>query len=146
MIYAATQAVFDHFQSKGIRCRIDELEAASILQIPFSGKNVTNIILYIISKDDSPAVNMRTMPLARVPEDRSAAVLQILNACNLKYRYIKFSLDNERDILAQYDVPVRAGMDAIGEICEEILARFGHILDECHPEIMKAIYAEFVLG
>ncbi len=145
MIYPATQAVLDHFQSKGIRCRLDELDNASLVQIPFSGKNVTNIILYIISKDDSTAVNLRTMPLARVPEGRSNAVLQVLNACNLKYRYVKFSLDNERDILAQYDVPLRTSMEEIGDICEEILARFGHILDECHPEIMKAIYAEFVI-
>ena len=145
MIYPATQAVLDHFRSKGIRCRLDELDNASLVQIPFSGKNVTNIILYIISKDDSTAVNLRTMPLARVPEGRSNAVLQVLNACNLKYRYVKFSLDNERDILAQYDVPLRTSMEEIGDICEEILARFGHILDECHPEIMKAIYAEFVI-
>ena len=145
MIFPATEAISEYLQTKGIRCKIDELEDASIIRIPFSGKNVTNIILYLQSRDASMAVSIRTMPLARVPEDRTAALLQVLNACNQKFRYLKFIMNNERDILAVYDIAAHRSVEDNGPVCEEILARSMAILDECHPEIMKAIYAEFVL-
>ncbi len=144
-MHSATQTIYDYFLQNNIRCRAEENDTLSFVEAGFSGKNVTNLVVRFLSADEDFDVAVRTAPIARVPEERKDTVLQVLNECNLTYRYVKFAMNSERDILAFFDFPVKTSTENLGPVAREIFIRFMQIIDKCYPDIMKAIFAEFVL-
>ena len=74
-----------------------------------------------------------------VPEAKRTVMLNTINRCNEKYRFIKYTLQEDNSLSAQYDMPIRS--DCIGEAAVEIAIRFLQIIDESYPEFMKAMWS-----
>ena len=145
MIYPATQSIYDHFTGNGTKCRIVEQDTVSFVEAGFSGKNVAGILLRFISNSDHNDVALRSAPIARIPAERMESVCRILNDCNCRFRFLKFVVDNERDITAQCDLPQALPLEDVGPAAMELFVRSMQIIDACHPDIMRSIYSEFVL-
>ena len=65
----------------------------------------------------------------------------LANELNRKYKYVKFSIDNDGDMTAQWDLPDNVPNEAVGATGVEILIRMFQIIDDVYPEVMKAIWS-----
>ena len=65
--------------------------------------------------------------------------LEICNSLNCEYRWIRFYVDEDLDIVASID----AYLDAYtcGEMCMDYIRRIVSIVDEAYPQIAKARWA-----
>ena len=139
-MFKATQAIKDEFDRVGIKYRVVEDEKRCIVEAGFKSDAGTSVRVQFISRDDDNDVAVRAFSLASVPESKVPAVTKLANDSNLKYRYIKFVVDNDNDFNAEYDFPVRC--ENIGPACGEIFVRFMKIIDEVLPAVMKEIWRD----
>ena len=136
MIYRATQLVYDFFIEKNVKCSISEGESSSTVRAGINGDNCTFEMLFI-SRDNDNDVSVRIFDLCRFKDAKRAAVLEACNKCNCSYRFVRFTADDDNTITVSFDVPVETANP--GEVCFEIFARCMNIVDECYPDIMRAI-------
>ena len=68
-------------------------------------------------------------------ESRYSKGLVLCNALNAKYRWAKFYLDDDSDIVVESDAIVNES--TVGPVCMEIVLRLIRIIDESYPEFMK---------
>ena len=105
------------------------------VSIGFGGK-ITNI--FFDGDDDGSHVALRTV-FEKCPADRVPDLLVVCNALNCKYRWLKFYIDSDNDIMVSDDAIVSA--ETAGAECYELLLRTVSILDDVKPMVMRAIYA-----
>ena len=72
-------------------------------------------------------------------ENKLTAMLMACNAANKQYRWIKFYISDNQDIMAEDDAIL--DMANVGEECIELVARMVRVVDEAYPSFMRAIYA-----
>lgn len=82
---------------------------------------------------------MRVFGLAKVNEQQRAKVALALNDLNCDYRYVKFCIDSDGDVNAEYDFTDR-GTDPAAS-ANEILVHFVRILDKAYPTIMRTLWS-----
>ncbi len=90
------------------------------------------------SNDNGKHVAFRTQ-LESVPAEKVNDMLVVCNSLNMRYRWLKFYLDKDNDIMVEDDAIVSP--ETAGEECFELLIRTAGIIKEVKPFIMKAIYA-----
>jgi hypothetical protein len=66
-------------------------------------------------------------------------MLVAVNSCNNKFRYVKLTIDKDRDVNLEYDMPLQN--NDVGEIAVEMLIRIMKMMEEIYPVLMKALYA-----
>lgn len=76
--------------------------------------------------------------ICKFPKDKKEAAAEAVNACNNDFRYAKFFINEEREIMAEYDFPTLTKNP--DEIAVEMTRRFMNIIDDAYPRLMKAIY------
>lgn len=82
---------------------------------------------------------MRVVNIDSVPDDKKGMVVEELNRANAKYKLIKFFMDAEGKVNAQYDFLLTA--ENIGDSAIEIVLRSTMIIDDLYPKLMKIIWA-----
>lgn len=119
---------------------VQELEnGGNIVVIGVSGKNTNYDVLFIFDAKGG-TVSIRVPRLvAGCPEDKTLALLDAINDINAKYRWLKFYLNKDQNIVAQADAYANASAD--DNVCMKMLFRFGNIIDECYPILMHALWA-----
>lgn len=88
--------------------------------------------------DNGTHVAFRTQ-FEKVPAEKTADMLVICNALNMRYRWLKFYIDKDNDIMIEDDAILTP--ETAGEECFELLIRTVKIIDEIKPLIMKTLYA-----
>lgn len=121
---------------QGIKYR--ELDERKV-SVRYSGDNLKTIaIIVAFDKNDSNTVQIYSFEIASFKEDKFAAGLLACNALNARFRWVKFYLDSDRDVIAEMDAVV--DYDSVGEECIELVRRMVGIIDEAYPEFMKAMW------
>ena len=87
---------------------------------------------------DGESAQLITSPIANTPGEKTAKMLLVLNECNHKFRWVKFYLDNDNDVVANGDVIFDE--QNVGDACIELVMRTASIIDDAYPEIMKGIW------
>lgn len=139
MVYKATKEIADAFDTLDIKYSIREMTSSSAVKVSWDGEVAKDQTMYFISSDDDGDVHAENMSMAHVPATKKDQVLSCLNGLNRRFRYVKFSLDDDSDVRVEYDFPLRN--KNIGPIAQEIFLRFMNIIDEAYPEVMKAIWS-----
>ncbi len=150
MIHQATERISEYFTMRGIKHRVEETGDMSEVTASFTGSHARGVVMRFISTNENNDVAVRINDLfcISVPESRHAAVREVLNRLNVRFRYLKFYLKgvekrddktvNNGGIQVEYDLPIEAG-EAVGPICREIFIRSMDIIDKaCYP-ILAAI-------
>ncbi|MBQ6528551.1 MAG: hypothetical protein IJI38_08505 [Clostridia bacterium] len=145
MIFPATVHIQEHFKNSNLKSRIVESEKLSFVQVAVSGRHFSSLDIMFMSVSDSNDVTLRTSGIVRVPDDRVQAVLQIINDFHNQFRFLRFRIINERDLIASYEIPQSISLDNLGPVAQEMLVRTTDIIDQCYPLIMKTCFSEFVL-
>jgi len=138
MIFQATQEIYDAMLEADLKCQIQEHEESSAIHAGIRGDNTDFNILFI-SRDNDADVSMRIFNIAKFPAEKMPAVCAAVNECNGKYRYLRFTADEDNTVTAAYDFAVNT--ENIGKSAVELCMRAMNIVDECYPILMKAIYS-----
>lgn len=138
-MYKASAIIRDTFEAKKLKCRVGEVGSLSYVELPMTGDNLT-VVLNYLSADDDNDVQVRTDPFAHFPADRIADGRKLANKMNQEYRFIKFVVDDDGDMLAQYDLPVHLQTKDLGEAAIEAMVHFVKIIDESYPNVMKTLW------
>jgi len=124
------QLLFEH---------VDEYDKPMI-RLNFGGGDFsyTHLTINVIFDEDGESAQILTSPIASVPAERTAKLLLTLNGCNQKFRWVKFYLDDDNDIIADGDVLFdehNAGPAVI-----EVVMRTASIIDDVYADIMRGIW------
>ena len=110
------------------------------VMVKYTGDNLKTIsILVLFDKDGDNLVQFACWEIARFNDDKYAAGMITCNSMNAKFRWVKFYIDEDKDIRAEMDAYVDLG--TVGEECSHLVSRMVNIIDEAYPEFMKALYA-----
>lgn len=108
------------------------------IRATFTGTNLKNIPVYIIfDEDGDPTVALKCWEIATVKNNKLANGLLICNKLNDKYRWVKFYIDKDNDIVGEMDAIIdeeSCGSEVMGLIERLIL-----VIDEGYPAIMQAL-------
>ncbi|MBQ9000879.1 MAG: YbjN domain-containing protein [Eggerthellaceae bacterium] len=118
---------------------VDEYDNPMI-SLSFGGGDFsyTHVAIHLVFDLDGESAQVVTSPIANAPGEKTSKMLLILNECNHKFRWVKFYLDNDNDVVANGDVIFNE--QNAGEACIELVMRTASIIDDAYPEIMKGIW------
>ena len=98
----------------------------------------THVAIHLVFDLDGESAQVVTSPIANAPGEKTAKMLLVLNECNHKFRWVKFYLDDDNDVVSNGDVIFNE--QNAGEACIELVMRTASIIDDAYPEIMKGIW------
>jgi len=138
-MYNATKLIESEFKRVGLKCQSVDLEEFSFVEAGFTGDNCT-VKIRFISTDDDNDFKVLTEDFALFPAASREKGCVILNELNRKYKYMKFSMNDNGAVCAQYDVPVKVSTSDVGAVAVELAMRCNNIVDDAYPTIMKGIW------
>ncbi len=128
------QLFMEDMKTKEINFQMKEIsEDELVIAVPFEGK----LTQMFFSGPDGRYVAIYTV-YESVPADKVTDLYVVCNQLNASYKWLKFFLDKDNDIVVQDDAIV-SPESAAGE-CFELLLRRAVILKEVRPAIMRAIF------
>ena len=112
-----------------------------MIAIGFGGGDFsyTHVMIHLVFDLDGTSAQIITSPIASVPAEKTAGVLLALNDCNSRFRWVKFHLDEDNDVLAKSDVIFDEQNCA--DACIEVVMRTASIIDDAYADIMKAVWS-----
>ena len=110
----------------------------SVVRVGWNLDN-TKLNIYFFFGEDEKDVHLIGDGFCKVPENKKDAVLQAVNECNKKFRWMKFVLKDEGDVEAEVDAVIQ--LDSCAEECFELMIRMCSIVDDAYPILMKAIWS-----
>ena len=111
-----------------------------VINVTYSGENLGTISIFaFFDKDNAPYVQFYCGDILSFKGVDEVKALKVCNELNNDYRWVKFYLDNDGDVVVTLD----ATLDLVssGEECVELLGRVVSIVDEAYPKIAKARWA-----
>ena len=138
-MYQATVAIEKAFVDHGLRCAAKETASLSFVELNMTGDN-TSVLIRFISTDNNNDVKVMTADFAKFPQKKLADGYELANELSREYKYMKFTIDNDGDMCAQYDFPVQISNECLGPVALEILMRCAKIIDDCYPKVMKTLW------
>ncbi len=138
-MHQATRAIIDAFNEKDIKYAVEENDKFSYVKAGFHSETGTPVTVMFISSDEDNDVAVRANSLVKLPESKLPELIMVVNDLNREYRYIKFVVNKDNELRAEFDMPIRT--DNVGPVAVEIFIRFMQIIDKALPILMKAIWA-----
>ena len=62
----------------------------------------------------------------------------MINRLNSQYRFAKFVLDDDLDVIVQYDLPLRG--NNVGECALEMAVCFVKVIQQAYADLMRTIW------
>lgn len=128
----------NYMKEKGIKYNVVDERCVRVV---YNGDNINSAIIHVIfDKDGGHTVTFKDWEICSFKDDNKYAKgLIVCNAMNAQYRWAKFYLDDDRDVVAQCDAVVDE--DTVGAECVELVLRMVNIIDETYPSFMKALWS-----
>ena len=131
---ACAELFAEDLKSKNLNFTINEAaDGDVVVKFPYDGKFTT----FVFSGDEGRYVSMYTL-FDSVPADRVSDVIICCNSLNAMYKWLKFYVDKDNDLMIQDDAII--SQDTAAEECFELLLRRINILKDEKVRIMRAIY------
>ncbi|MBQ1233326.1 MAG: YbjN domain-containing protein [Clostridia bacterium] len=112
----------------------------NVIKVVYSGDNMDSIPVFVIfDEDNDPLVQLKCWDVQNF-KNNEASALMVCNSLNYKYRWVKFYLDKDSDIVVSIDAMI--DQDTCGEECLSLVRRLVNITDEAFPEIARARWAQ----
>ena len=106
----------------------------------FGGGDYTfdHIAFTVAFDEDGESAQIVSSAIASVPRQKTEKLLAVLNQCNSEFRWARFYLDEDNDVIADTDVVF--GEDGAGFAVVESIMLAASVVDDAYPEIMKGIW------
>ena len=134
------QLIKKEFEKAGLKHQVQQLGPLDFLEAGFSGDNAT-VKIRVIAVDNDSEVKVMSDDFAKFPGAKLEVGYKLTNQLNRKYKFIKFTIDNDGDLSAQWDLPDSVPSELVGKVAMEIVLRMFKIIDDAYPEVMKAVWA-----
>lgn len=129
------QLFIQHMIQEGIK--YSEVNDHAV-KVVYSGDNLQTIkIIVIFDEDGDPLVSVRCWEIANF-KDKLAEGYIATNKLNSEYRWVKYYLDKDYDVVASIDAYVDEA--TCGSECLSLVRRMVNIIDDSYPVFMRAIY------
>ena len=130
------QLFMRHLNNEGIRY---EDRDEFLVKITYSGDNLKSIPVFVFfDEDGDPMVQFKCWDIANFKGKESKGILAC-NEINSKYRWVKYHLDDDADIVASIDAYIDA--DTCGSECLSLVRRVVNITDEAYPTFARAMWS-----
>lgn len=141
-MFKSIRLIMQEMDKVNMHYNVEDMEDVNILSAGYGIENGPTITIKVFSQDDDNDVAVRVYGiLHNVAEERIPKIMKVINQCNQKFRYFKFVMNDDNDVSVEYDFPVEASDYTLGQEVVEILMRMMHVLDECYPVLMRAIWS-----
>jgi len=108
-----------------------------VIEVFEKKENIGSVRVVIgFDEPDSTRPWFRCFELGRFPEEKTAAALIACNNANKEYRWVRFSLDEEHDIVCAADAIVDE--ETVFDEVVELIVRMMRIVDTVYPTFMQA--------
>jgi len=109
------------------------------VSVTYGGENMKTITVYaFFDKDGDEMVQFCCMEIAGFKSNEDAGIAAC-NAVNAKYRWTKFYIDGDGDLMC--DIDAYLDENSCGEVCMNLVRRMVNIVDEVYPTFMRALWA-----
>ena len=125
----------DYLDSKDLKYQVREVGEGDVVVSLMIDSKMTNCIF---SGENGKYVSMYTV-FESIPADKTAAILFVCNQLNTTYKWLKFYLDKDNDLMVEDDA-ILSEENAAAE-CFELVVRRLQILKDVKPVVMRALYA-----
>ena len=130
------QLFIQHMIQEGIK--YSEVNDRAV-KVVYSGDNLQTIkIIVIFDEDGDPLVSVRCWEIANF-KDKLAEGYIATNKLNSEYRWVKYYLDKDYDVVAAIDAYVDE--HTCGSECMSLVRRTVNIIDDSYPVFMRALYS-----
>lgn len=111
-----------------------------VIALSFGGGDFsyTHVQINVVFDEDGESAQIATSPIASVPAEKTSRMLLALNECNSRFRWVKFYLDSDNDVIADGDVILDEQNAAAAVI--EMVMRTASIIDDAYGDIMRGIW------
>ena len=100
----------------------------------------TKLEIYYFFAENNENVHIEGRNFVKVPKDSIDKMYKLCNEINRKFRWFKFTIDEDRlDMVVEDDAVIQ--LDSCAEEVFELMIRMTQVVDEAYPQFMKAIYA-----
>ena len=114
-------------------------EEKGLVRTGFTLEN-TKLKIYIEFGEKNSDVHLVGLEFVQVPEDKIESMFKVCNACNQKFRWLKFIVDEkDKTISAEADGVIQ--LDSCAEETFELMCRMATIVDKAYPMFMKSLWA-----
>ena len=134
------QLVSAELENCDIQYQAYTTELPEYLEVRFSEDNLITTIR-VIALNEGKVLQVSSDTFAKIPLDKLSAVYPVINTLNCDYRFVKFTLDEDNEISAHWDLPDNVSPDSVGRVIVEIVIRMSQILDTAYPKLMKALWS-----
>ena len=123
-----------YMDQKGIRYSEN---ADGDLRVSYNADNVKTVeVLLFFDKNGDKYVAFYCLSIGSFTKDQYAKALVVCNTMNKKYRWMKFFIDENYQIVVKADAILDE--ETCGEECIEYVRRIVGIVDDVYPDFMKA--------
>ena len=107
------------------------------IRVRYNGENLRVISVNVIfDEDGEDIVQLKAWGVANFA-DKMASGLITCNQLNVKYRWVTFCIDMEKDVCCSLDAYIDA--NSCGFEVQRLILRMVSIIDETYPEFQKAL-------
>ncbi len=129
------QLFMNYCDSEGIKYNDDDEETVSL---SYRCDNLEDLRIVVFFHKDRNDVQFWSTFASAKDEKRSAGLLAC-NSLNQEYRWVRFYLDKDWDLICEADALLDPSSG--GEECLSIVRRMVNIIDEAYPKFMKTLWA-----
>ena len=143
-MYQPISCIEKVFTEAGIHFKKHEHKGVDhqIIEAPMVVPGIPVLVFRFIAVGASHEVGMRLFSLVcQVPKAKQHKMLEAVNELNLKYRFLRFFMDDDGDVSVAYDFPDRLDDASIGKAAFEILVRTLKVMSMAYPALMEALIA-----
>ncbi|MGN1030813.1 MAG: YbjN domain-containing protein [Butyricicoccaceae bacterium] len=107
------------------------------IRVSYRGDNKDRISLDFFFENDEETISVYCYDVAHCPSDKKLGALVAINMMNTKYKWVKFYLDDDNDVIAEVDLEVT--LDSAAEVARRCCGLAVNIIDEAYPLLQYAI-------
>lgn len=110
-----------------------------VVKVVYTGDNLKTIPIFVFfDENGEPLISVKCWEIANFKNEKMAGGMIACNELNKRYRWVKFFLDDDSDVIAQIDAYVDEA--TCGGECLNLVKRMVNIIDEGYPTFMRALW------
>ena len=127
----------EYFEQKNLK--YNDLDD-NLMSLAFTLDNIKDLHIFVVFEDEEDSrPYFLSKGIVTFPEEKTLNALLLVNKLNNQFRWAKFHLDDEGDIIVRMDAIVSD--ESAGEEIWELIGRMSGIIDAAYPEMMKVRFA-----
>ena len=132
---SAINEIHKAFNDAGLKHDVQQIGDQSVLITGMTGQGNTYRFIFVKGNDGGNDVALRIVKISHCASYQYDNAREALNELQLKYRFLRFTIDKDGDIIAEYDFPT--SYEDIGKGAVEMCLRLTLILDNCISTLQR---------